>query len=226
MNNSSVTLPPGNSLAVMIKPLFLLVFLLLCVTVARADASTELVQTVEKNSATMIAVLRENQPLYEQDPEAFYTALSDAVVAFVDVRRFAGRVMGKYGRAASEEQKQAFVDAFQDSLFQTYGKTLAETGEFSLRVLDAEINPRHDDRAIVNLEVRSASGQQYPLAYSMYRSPDKGWLVENVVVSGVNIGLAFRDRFEQEMSARGNDIDAVIANWSVTLDEVQGEATP
>ena len=52
----------------------------------------------------------------------------------------------------------------------------------------------------------------------MYRTDEGLWLMENVIVFGVNVGLAFRDRFETQMRATRGDVDAVIAGWNVKLD--------
>ena len=53
----------------------------------------------------------------------------------------------------------------------------------------------------------------------MYDSEKRGWVLENVIVNGVNIGLAFRDKFEQLMSKHRGDINKVIENWTSTVDE-------
>ena len=52
--------------------------------------------------------------------------------------------------------------------------------------------------------------------YSMYLNDSGQWMMENVIVEGVNIGLAFRDRFSQEMEAKRGQIQAVIDGWSDT----------
>ncbi len=39
-------------------------------------------------------------------------------------------------------------------------------------------------------------------------------MMENVIVEGINIGLAFRDRFAQEMEQNRGQIQAVIDGWS------------
>src|SRR5690606_5334744 len=94
-------------------------------------------------------------------------------------------------------------------------------GEFKISILNATVNSRDATRASVDLEIQAASGSKYPITYSMYQSKDDSkWYIENVIVSGVNIGLAFRDRFEQEMSAK-RDIGQVIATWSSKLDDEQ-----
>ena len=139
----------------------------------------------------------------------------------VDFRRISARVMGKYAKRASKEQRNNFVEVFKKSLYVTYTKTLIESGVFKINVTKASINSRSDKRANVNLDVISDTGTVFPVLYSMHKNKRSQWLVENVVVFGVNIGLAFRDRFETQMRKNKNDIDAVIKSWSVNLEIVK-----
>ena len=72
----------------------------------------------------------------------------------------------------------------------------------------------------VQMEVISASGNRYPVTYSMYKTAEGKWLMENVIVEGVNIGLAFRDRFGQEMEENRGQIQAVIDGWSDAVESL------
>lgn len=176
---------------------------------------------VEKNTLDLVEQLEAMQPGYEQDREAFYRNMDKALEDFVAFRRIAARVMGRYAREASPEQRDEFVRQFKRSLYDAYGGAMVETGDFSLEVLDAQINPRNDQRATVNLRVITEGGNRYGVAYSMYLSPESDWQVENIIVEGVNIGLAFRDRFVHEMETRG-DLAEVIQNWSVGVADLNG----
>ncbi|HEV8078890.1 MAG TPA: ABC transporter substrate-binding protein, partial [Marinobacter sp.] len=42
----------------------------------------------------------------------------------------------------------------------------------------------------------------------------------NVIVEGVNIGLAFRDRFSQEMEASRDQVQVVIDGWNGAVDSL------
>ena len=126
--------------------------------------------------------------------------------------------MGKFAKKASKEQRNVFVDNFKISLFKTYTKAIIDQGSFNLRVVKAQINPRSKKRATVDMEVTTDSGNTYPVTYSMYKNKAGQWYMENVIVFGINIGLAFRDKFEAQMRASGGDVAKVIENWTVDLD--------
>lgn len=191
-----------------------------------AASDDELATYVDDNTQKLVQRLNEEKGLYQEDPEAFFDEMDEALTGFVDFRRIAARVMGRYARQASPEQRDEFVARFKRSLFDSYAQALiSNSSGFEIEVREAQINPRNEDRASVNLLVTSEGGNRYQVTYSMYRQDESDdWLMENVIVEGVNIGLAFRDRFTQEMESRRGDVDAVIDNWgeavaSLDLDE-------
>ncbi|WP_328189493.1 MlaC/ttg2D family ABC transporter substrate-binding protein [Marinobacter sp. OP 3.4] len=211
-----------------IMPWALAVFALVAALLVRPAAanSEQLASYVDENTQKLVQRLNEEKGLYSEDPDAFYREMEAALEGFVDFRRIAARVMGRYARQTTPEQRDEFVVRFKRSLFESYAQALVNNSDgFEIVVQDARINPRDEDRASVDMLVTTESGDRYQVTYSMYRNTDSGdWMMENVIVEGVNIGLAFRDRFAQEMESRRGDVDAVIKNWgdavaSLNLDE-------
>lgn len=196
--------------------------LMVCALPVSADKEA-LVEYVKKNTDDLVEKLNEERSLYRQDPEAFYTSVEQTLSEFMDFRRIAARVMGRYARQASPEQRDEFVRKFKRSLFDSYVKTLVDAEDFSISVLGAEMNPNNDGRARVNLRVETASGERYPVTYSMYKDDNGDWLMENVIAQGVNLGLAFRDRFSQEMEENRNNVQAVIDGWSDAVKDIDIE---
>ena len=200
---------------------FLLVALSLA-TLVKADDQSEVVrQTVETSVQTLLTKFNEEKIFYDKEPERFFNNMDQALSQIVDFRRIAARVMGKYGRSATDNQKDQFVKVFKDSLYSTYTKTLIDSGVFKINVNKAEINSRSDEKASVYMDVVSANGTVFPVIYSMHKTEEQNWMMENVIVFGVNIGLAFRDKFELEYRKHKGDLDQIIQNWSVDL-ELQG----
>lgn len=207
-------------------PLLLsLVMALLAMPAASASSKEEaLREYVRENSVRLVDQLVEIRDLYESDREAFYEAMDDALGEFVAFRRVAARVMGKYARQATPEQRDRFVRAFRRSLYDAYGGAAVsiDSSDFKLEVDGVEINPRHEDRATVNLSIITNSGERYGVAYSMYNPDDGNWQVENVIVEGINMGLAFRDRFQQQMQATDGNVSKVINEWSADVKDIEG----
>lgn len=200
-----------------------LTLMALCVASAQADPEEDLKQYVNENTQRLVNKLNEERGLYERDPEAFYKSMDEALEGFVDFRRIAARVMGRYARQTSVEQRDEFVDKFKRSLFDSYAQALVSANDFQINIKDATINPQNNDRASVAMEVVTASGNRHNVSYTMYRKDDSDWMMENVIVEGVNIGLSFRDRFAQEMEANRGQVQAVIDGWSDAVESLNLE---
>ena len=185
-----------------------------------AGPEEDLKRYVDENTQKLVQKLNAEKGLYEKDPEAFYASMDETLQEFVDFRRIAARVMGRYARQTTPEQRDAFVEKFKRSLFDSYAQALVNAENFEIQVKEATINPQSDERASVQMEVISASGTRYPVTYSMYKNADGKWLMENIIVEGVNIGLAFRDRFSQEMEENRGQIQAVIDGWSDAVESL------
>ncbi|MGP9574822.1 MULTISPECIES: MlaC/ttg2D family ABC transporter substrate-binding protein [unclassified Halomonas] len=139
-----------------------------------------------------------------------------------DFRYIGASVMGSYFRNATPEQRSRFAGVFRQTLIDTYTRGLVTFDYNELRVLDAQQSQRHDDQASVAMEVVANNGQVYPVSYSL-RLSDGEWRVVNVIVNGINLGLTFRNQFDQAMRDNNRDYDAVIEGWSpeVGVDELE-----
>ena len=201
------------------------VFALLMMVAGQASAGVEedLEQYVSDNTQMLVQKLNAEKGLFEKDPEAFYQSMDDALTDFVDFRRIAARVMGRYARQTTREQRDEFVAKFKRSLFDSYAKALVTADDFRVEVREAEILAQNENRASVQLVVITASGNRYPVTYSMYKKDDGRWLMENVIVEGVNIGLAFRDRFAQEMEENRGQVQVVIDGWTDSVKSLKLE---
>ncbi|TGN40000.1 MlaC/ttg2D family ABC transporter substrate-binding protein [Marinobacter confluentis] len=190
---------------------------------ASAETEEELRQYVDRNTQELVDKLNAEKGLYDEDPEAFYASMDEELSDFVDFRRIAARVMGRYARQSTPEQRDEFVVKFKRSLFDSYAQALVSAEDFEIEVKEAFINPENQGRASVQMEVISASGNRYPVTYSMYRTNEGQWMMENVIVEGVNIGLAFRDRFTQEMEQNRGEVQKVIDGWGDAIESLNLE---
>ena len=94
-----------------------LLMALVLVMPAHAGEAEDLRNYVDENTQRLVEKLNEERGLYERDPEAFYESMDKALTDFVDFRRIAARVMGRYARQTTPEQRDEFVVKFKRSLF-------------------------------------------------------------------------------------------------------------
>jgi len=212
--------PLHSRLLLPVMALFTALALMLS-TGVRADEEEDLRRYVDRNTQALVDKLNAERGLYEEDKEAFYRSMNEELTEFVDFRRIAARVMGRYARHAEPDQRDEFVEKFKRSLFDSYAQALVDSEQFTIEVKEASIRDG-GDRASVSMELETSDGSRYPVNYSMFRKGDK-WMMENVIVEGINIGLAFRDRFSQEMESRRGDVQAVIDNWDSAVESLELE---
>lgn len=163
---------------------------------------------------------------YREHPDELEAVVDDSLEQVADFRYIGASVMGRYFRNASPSQRSRFVDTFRQTLIDTYAKGLVTFDYRDIRVLDNQDAGRYEDQASVEMEVVASDGTVYPVSYSL-RQDDGQWKVVNVIVNGINLGLTFRNQFDQAMRDQNRDYDAVIDGWApeLAVDELeQGEA--
>ena len=111
---------------------------------------------------------------------------------------------------------------FRKTLIDTYAKGLVTFDYQTLRVKESENAGRYEDQASVPMEVVSTNGEIFPVNFTL-RQNDGQWKVINVIVNGINLGLTFRNQFDQSMRDNNRDIETVINNWApeVGTDELE-----
>ncbi|PAU89787.1 toluene tolerance protein [Pseudomonas sp. WN033] len=198
-------------------------FALLCSLPVLAQANATPHQIVEDSSTRVLEVLDANRELYKQDSEAFLNGLNEILEPVIDYRGIARSVMTvRFSRNATDEQIERFVDTFKRSLVQFYGNALLEFNSGEIKVLPPTArDQQRPDRTNVTMEIHTANGNVYQVNYTMALVGDK-WMMRNVIVEGINIGLLFRDQFAQAMQANRNNLDAVIDGWGGVIAETLG----
>nr|WP_245977834.1 ABC transporter substrate-binding protein [Kushneria sinocarnis] len=169
-------------------------------------------QVVRDSVQQLMSKIDSRQQYYREHGDELEQVVDNTVGPIVDWRYAAASVMGKYFRPASPEQRSRFADVFKQTLIDTYAQGLVTFNYQSINVLDND-QQRYEDQATVQMEVVSDSGERYPVSYTL-KQRDGQWKVVNVVVNGINLGLTYRNQFDQAMRDNNRDYDRVISNWS------------
>lgn len=157
----------------------------------------------------------------EADEQYARQVVNEELDGLIDFRRITQLVMGSHFGPSSREQKLRFLDVFRSSLVNTYASGLTMYKGQEVRVLPAAEGDINQGRARVRTELHTDGGRIIPVSFSLYQSKQGPWLVENVIVNGLNLGRTFRSQFEQSAEQYGGDLDQVIANWSTEIDVEQ-----
>ena len=198
------------------------IFLLLILSapIARADSSqTASPLTAEEviRGATDEVLLRlETERELSDDPDLLYAMVEEVVLPHFDFERISKRVLGKYWRRASEDQRRHFVAEFQTLLIRTYAVAL--TSYDHEEILYTEPQARSDTEMSIGIEVVGKSGPKIPITYAMHLT-DGHWRVYDVVVDGVSLSLTYRNDFRSVVRQEG--VDALISRMMAHNDATQ-----
>lgn len=171
------------------------------------------VEVVRDNVETFVSKLEERESYYQENIDELKAEVDESLESVADFRYIGASVMGSYFRNATPEQRSRFVEVFRQTLIDTYSRGLVTFDYEDIRVLDNQSEQRFEDQASVDMEIVATNGDVFPVSYTL-RLSDGQWRVVNVIVNGINLGLTFRNQFDQAMRDNNRDYDAVIQGWS------------
>lgn len=203
--------------------LFAVVMAMVMLFPMSAQAQTQTPEAlIRENVSAFMAELEGREEYFANNLDELKALVNDSLDEVADFRYIGASVMGGYFRNATPEQRSRFANVFRQTLIDTYTRGLVTFDYDELRVLDNQRGQRHEDQASVDMEVVANNGQVYPVSYSL-RLSDGEWRVVNVIVNGINLGLTFRNQFDQAMRENNRDYDAVIRGWSpeIGVDELE-----
>ena len=157
----------------------------------------------------------------ENDRDALYELIDEILLPIFDRRYAASLVLGRHWRTASDEEKEAFVDAFYRSLLRKYGEGVLQFDQESLEILPFR-GDESKKRATVKTIVRLEDGTKVPVNYGVVKR-DSGWMMFDVTIEGISYVRNFRTELNAEIQAKG--LPAVIdrLNNSGAEDEESAE---
>ncbi|WP_444999409.1 MlaC/ttg2D family ABC transporter substrate-binding protein [Halomonas mongoliensis] len=173
-------------------------------------------QVIRHSVETLTGEIEGRRDYFAENLDELKALVDESLDDIADFRYIGASVMGRYFQNATPQQRSRFADTFRQTLIDTYTRGLVTFDYRELRVLDNQRPQRHEDQASVDMEVVATNGQVYPVSYSLRLSGNE-WRVVNVIVNGINLGLTFRNQFDQAMRDQGRDYDAVIDNWAPEL---------
>src|SRR5689334_18835709 len=100
-----------------------------------ADAQSGPDQVVESVARQVLADLDKNRDTYRRDPAQLRQMIDKYLLSNFDTEYAAKAVLAKNWRTASESQRKQFIEAFYQSLLQSYGNSLLEFTADRLKIL-------------------------------------------------------------------------------------------
>jgi len=160
-------------------------------------ATEDPVQLVRSTSNRVLAEVKDHRTELEASPDQIYDLVDQIILPRFDFVRISRLVLGKNWRRASPEQRERFIEEFQELLIRTYAMALLNYSDKQVTYLPLR---RVGDavKVTVNTRVSAAGAPQIPIDYKLYLSNDE-WKVYDVTIDGVSLVSTYRSSFSSQI---------------------------
>ena len=171
---------------------------------------------IKKVADGLISRLKVDQAKVQNNPTAVKAVVRQNLDPYIDSQAFTRIVMGTYAtnQYSSAAQRAQFERNFRETLIENYGSAFAKFSNQSY-----SIRPYKDSNSknpVVTLDFNN-KGEKIPVSFQLV---DKGsqWKIRNINVSGIDLGLQFRNQFAATVKLNGGNLDKAIANFEPDAD--------
>jgi phospholipid transport system substrate-binding protein len=166
---------------------------------------------VLETSQRVLEALKNRHVTVADDPEYFYRLANEMIVPHFNFRRMSQRVLGKYWRQATDEQRTDFVIQFRQLLIRTYITALYKYStediqnflQERIKVLPVNYPPGATRVDVKVLVEGQNGGPPINMTLNLYLNKEKIWKVDDVQVEGVSLVTNYRTTFYREIRAGG-----------------------
>ncbi|AOA57239.1 MlaC/ttg2D family ABC transporter substrate-binding protein [Acinetobacter larvae] len=171
---------------------------------------------VKRVADGLISRLKADHNKLQNNPAAIKAIVRQNLDPYVDAQAFSRIVMGTYAtnQYSTAAQRAKFEQNFREVLIENYGSALAKYSNqtYSMR-------PYKETGAkfpVVIIDFNN-NGEKIPVSFQLTDSGNQ-WKVRNINVSGIDLGLQFRNQFAANVKRNGNNIDKAIATFKPDAD--------
>lgn len=180
------------------------IFLTLCLMTGSLQAAAPSPDMVVKETADgVIDRIKTQRAELEANPEKIYDVVNELIIPNFDFVSMSKWVLGKNWKAATQAQRNEFMEQFKTLLVRTYARALLEYSDQEIKYFPVEQKP-NSNLAVVKTELTSSSAQPFPVAYRMHQKNEQ-WKVVDVAVDGVSLVSTYRGSFATQIKKNGFD---------------------
>lgn len=201
--------------------LLLLMTALPAISAADEEVVDPPIAVVEQAAASLQQKLEGRQEYFAKNRPELYQLINEIMLPNFDVRYAGKLVLGKtHWLAATEEQRNRFIDVFYSFLVRTYAKGVLEFDQNKLTISRQPSYSKDGGKAMVRTEFAVEGGDNVQVNYAVRRIEER-WKIYDVRVDGVSYIQNYRSQFDAEISAQG--IEAVIVRLEQEVEAAEQE---
>jgi phospholipid transport system substrate-binding protein len=191
-----------------VSPFMVLAMVFGSASAAQVDQSDPQQMIIEL-SRIVLPELKERAVELANKPAELQAFTQKYALPYIDTPRMARFIVGRPWRAASEQQQQAFIDAFTISVLRSYSSSLLKLDIDRIDVATAI--PDGDARVLIPARITQGSGSAAEIVYRVFQDKSSGnWMIYDVIVEGISVLVSFREAYGSDIERHG--LDGVIAN--------------
>ena len=166
---------------------------------------------IKKVADGLLSRLKADHAKLQNNPALVKTIVRQNLDPYIDSQAFTRIVMGTYAtnQYSSAAQRAQFEKNFRETLIENYGSAFAKFSNqtYTLRPYKAS----NSKNPVVTIDFNN-KGEKIPVSFQLV---DKGnqWKIRNINVSGIDLGLQFRNQFAANVKRNGGNIDKAIATF-------------
>ena len=140
------------------------------------------------------------------------------VAKVIDFESITRGILKDHLNAISGEQKLAFRKEFERSITNLLGTALKSAKEFEVTIERVQKSSKNPNRARVLGVLTSPKNERFELLTTVAFKEEQ-WVVRNLIVNGINLGVTYRNQFNELVARNAGDIDATISAWAAAVDQ-------
>lgn len=119
-------------------------------------------------------------------------------------------VLGRYWKMATEEERQEYLNLFEELVVRTYADRFSEYSGEKFTVSKVQHDTERPKYATVFSTIARPNGQMVRVDWRVRQEDDQSWRVVDVVIEGVSMSVTQRSEFASVIESKGGTIKGLI----------------
>lgn len=131
----------------------------------------------------------------------------DLFTRYFDIPSIGRFVLARYWRPATEQERERFLDLFQEVNVYTWARRFGDYNGQQLAI--GQATPDGENGAIVDTSVEQAGGQQPIRVQWRLRERGDAYKVVDLVIEGVSMAITYRSEYGAAIASNGGQVSAL-----------------
>lgn len=166
---------------------------------------------INENAVYFLTTIKTEGSKYDEKPDEFKEKLKNIWEPMVDVGLVSRLILSKAYKTATEEQILLFQTRTKKLLLDTYITALLEFEDYELET-SRKIKENKNKTLEVEINFFSAS-DSFKAKFTLYKNKQGELKIINIIIDGINLGLTFRNQFQDNLKNENYDLDKAIETW-------------